>query len=331
MHSLHKAYFAGFLFAVIIGFSFLFVKIALPFISPLDMLAHRFTVAFLSSTLFLYFSKESIEVSGKDLLAIIPLALFYPIGFFAFQVFGLTELPTSEAGMIQAAIPAFTLLLAIFFLHEYPTYKQGLCVGLSVSGILYISWMNGICAESYTFLGIGLILLSSLCSSFYNVFARSLTRKYSVFTLTFIMSFLGFLFFNGIALGIHLEEGTLSQILPSLLNSEVWISILYLGALSSFGTSFLSNFALSQLEASQMGVFSNFATVVTIFAGAFFLHESTYYYHMIGAIIIVAGVLGTNYFSDVKRKYKMKVQKVVKKTVDTVAHTADIYKLNKTK
>lgn len=301
MKSAYKAYAAALSFAVIIGFSFLFVKIALPFISPIDMLAHRFTVAFLSSLVFFALKKERTLVSQKDLFVILPLALFYPIGFFAFQVFGIKELPTSEAGIIQAAIPAFTLILAMIVLHEYPTMRQAFCVVMSVLGIFYISWMNGINSEAYTFLGIGLILLSSLCSAFYNVFARNLTKKYSVFTLTWIMSLFGFLFFNGIAVGIHIEEGTLLQYFSPLKNTQVLISILYLGTLSSFGTSFLSNYALSKVEASQMSVFNNFATIITVFAGAFFLHEPIYYYHVIGALIIIGGVIGTTYFSRNKR------------------------------
>lgn len=297
MRPIYKAYAAALVFAAIIGFSFLFVKIALPFISPIDMLAHRFTIAFLSSMLFYVFSKKSISISKKDLLTIMPLALLYPIGFFGFQVFGLTELPSSEAGIIQAAIPAFTLILAIFFLHEYPTLGQGLCVVLSVLGIIYISWMNGINSEAYTFLGIGLILLSSLCSALYSVFARNLMKKYSVFVLTWMMSFLGFLFFNGIAIGIHLEAASLSEYFAPLKNMQVLISILYLGSLSSFGTSFLSNYALSKIEASKMSVFNNLSTLIAIFAGAVFLHESIYYYHVIGAFIIIGGVIGTTYFS----------------------------------
>lgn len=42
-----KAYFAAILYAIIIGFSFFFTKISLMEASPLDTLAHRFTMALL--------------------------------------------------------------------------------------------------------------------------------------------------------------------------------------------------------------------------------------------------------------------------------------------
>ena len=47
-----KAYFAAILYAIIIGFSFIFTKISLMEASPLDTLAHRFTMAFLIAIIF---------------------------------------------------------------------------------------------------------------------------------------------------------------------------------------------------------------------------------------------------------------------------------------
>jgi len=45
-----------------------------------------------------------------------------------------------------------------------------------------------------------------------------------------------------------------------------------------------------------MSVFSNLATLITILAGILFLHESFRTYHLIGGVMIVMGVIGTNYF-----------------------------------
>ncbi len=75
---------------------------------------------------------------------------------------------------------------------------------------------------------------------------------------------------------------------------EFVLAILYLGILSSLGTSYLSNFALSKIEAAQMSVFSNVATLITIIAGVLFLQEAFHLYHLIGGIMIIIGVVGTN-------------------------------------
>jgi drug/metabolite transporter (DMT)-like permease len=58
----------------------------------------------------------------------------------------------------------------------------------------------------------------------------------------------------------------------------------------------MTNYILSKIEASKMSVFSNLGTVITIIAGAVFLKEKIYLYHIIGSILIVGGVLGADFF-----------------------------------
>lgn len=292
----NQAYLAALLFAVIIGFSFLFIKIALPFVSPMDLLAYRFTIAFGVAMIPILLQRENLKLSLADFGRIIPLALLYPIGFFAFQVFGLMELPSSEAGIIQAVAPVFTAVFAAIFLKEFPTMIQMACIFLSVLGIIFISFMSGISTDSLTGAGLFFILFSTACAALYNVFARKIVRTYSVFTLTWVMNFLGFLFFNLFSLSRHLTEGSISKYFSVMTEPVVAVSVLYLGILSSFGTSFLSNFALSKIKATQMSVFNNLATIIAILAGGFFLHETLFYYHFIGALMIIFGVLGMTYF-----------------------------------
>ena len=51
MKNTTKAYISALLYSFIIGFSFLFVKLTLTITSPLDTLAHRFTVAFIAANI----------------------------------------------------------------------------------------------------------------------------------------------------------------------------------------------------------------------------------------------------------------------------------------
>ncbi|WP_232698674.1 DMT family transporter [Brevibacillus daliensis] len=298
-----KAYIAATIYAMIIGLSFMFVKITLTIATPLDTLAHRFTIAWVVATLLLLVKKESIKVKKKDVLRIALLAILYPTLFFAFQVFGLVHTSSSEAGIIQATVPIFTLVFASIILKETSTRGQIIAVSLSVLGVIYILYMNGVGAENTSLLGSGFILLSALTSSLYNVFARKLTRLYSLFTITYVMTLFGFIAFNGITLTNHLINGTVHQFMQPFFHIDFVLAILYLSVLSSLGTSYLSNYALSQLPASQVSVFSNLATLITILAGIVFLNESFHYYHAIGTCIIIAGIIGVNYFG--KRVHKI--------------------------
>ncbi len=296
MSEKRKAYIAAISYAFIIGLSFMFVKVTLTVASPTDILAHRFTFAFIGIVILMVFTKNKLTIKKYDLLKILPLAILYPIVFFTFQVLGLAKISSSEAGIIQATIPIFTLALAGLLLKEKATRGQLVFISLSVLGVIYMLIMNGANATTGNVIGSGLILLSALAASLYNVFARRLTMQYSLLILTYVMTLCGFVIFNGVALGNHLMNGTIDEFFQPLTHVDFVIAILYLGLLSSLGTSYLSNYALSKLEASKMSVFSNFATLITILAGVLFLQEVFHLYHFIGGIIIIIGVIGTNYF-----------------------------------
>ncbi|UYX54853.1 DMT family transporter [Bacillus thuringiensis] len=291
-----KAYISALLYSFIIGFSFMFVKLALTITSPLDTLAHRFTVAFIAASIPVIFGFVKLNISFKNILALLPLAIFYPALFFAFQAFGLVYTNSSEAGIIQAAIPIFTMILASYFLKEYTNIWQKTSVLVSVIGVIYIFIMNGIGAHETSFIGVILILLSALSSACYNVLARKMTKKFKLMDLTYTMTAIGFISFNLIAIADHINKGTITMYFKPFTNGTFLISILYLGLLSSLLTALLLNYSLSYIEAAKISVFSNLSTLITIIAGVVFLHEQIAYYHIIGTLMIVLGVIGTNFF-----------------------------------
>lgn len=295
MKNTTKAYISALLYSFIIGFSFMFVKLALTITSPLDTLAHRFTVAFIAANIPVIFGFVKLNISFKNILALLPLAIFCPALFFAFQAFGLVYTSSSEAGIIQAAIPIFTMILASYFLKEYTNTWQKTSVFISVVGVIYIFIMNGIGAHETNFIGVILILLSALSSACYNVLARKMTKKFKLMDLTYTMTAIGFISFNLIAIVSHINKGTTTVYFKPFTNSTFLISILYLGLLSSLLTALLLNYSLSYIEAAKISVFSNLSTLITIIAGVVFLHEQIAYYHIVGTLMIVLGVIGTNF------------------------------------
>ena len=298
-----KAYLAALIYSLIIGFSFLFTKLALTIASPIDTLAHRFTISFLIASIPLIAKQAQLNMNYKDLIAILPLAILYPTAFFTFQAFGLVYTSSSEAGIILAVIPIITVFLAGHFLDEQTTTPQKIFIVLSAIGVIYIFMMKTSAPEAANLQGTILILLSALSAACYNVLARSLTKRYALFPLTYSMTLIGFITFNAIAIIQHSIDHTLSYFFSPFMNGEFLLSIFYLGILSSLGTSFLSNYALSKLEASKMSVFSNLATLISIIAGVLVLQEKLQYYHLIGTSLILIGVIGTNYFDKKSRGY----------------------------
>lgn len=158
--------------------------------------------------------------------------------------------------------------------------------------------MKGFGSHTTSFTGVILILLSALSSAGYNVLARKITKQFRLIDVTYMMTAIGFVFFNTLSIGNHIAAGTMNLYFQPFTSPLFLVSILYLGILSSLLTAFLSNYALSIMEASKMSVFSNVPTLIIMFAGVIFLQEDLAYYHIIGAVMIILGVLGTNFLDE---------------------------------
>ncbi|MFD2443720.1 DMT family transporter [Bacillus sp. CGMCC 1.16607] len=301
---LYIVYIFAILNASIVGLSFLFTKTAIMISSPLDTLAFRFTISFFALLILALLKVVKINISLMTIKKLIPLALFYPTLFFSFQAFGLKYSPSSEGGILFATTPIITAIFASYFLKEKTNYIQKLSILLSVFGVIFIFIMKGRSIDLDNLLGISLLLLSCLSISGYTVMARSLAKDFKPLDITFFMLGLGLIFFNGMAIINHLNSGTLVEFVAPWSNMKFVISIVFLGIFASLVTSLLSNFILSKISASQMSVFSNLSTIVSIIVGAIFLNETIHLHHIVGSIFIILGVVGTNYFGNKKEKLK---------------------------
>ncbi|MMZ63912.1 EamA-like transporter family protein [compost metagenome] len=138
------------------------------------------------------------------------------------------------------------------------------------------------------------MFLSCLAIAGYNVLARRLLQSFSPAEITYVMLGIAFVSFLAVLLAGHTAAGTLNQLFSPLASGAFVAAILYLGVLSTLVTALSSNYALSRIEASKMSVFSNLSTIVSIAAGALLLGEEIRMYHIVGAALIIVGVIGTN-------------------------------------
>ncbi|WP_282034680.1 DMT family transporter [Metabacillus indicus] len=289
-------YLAAILNASIVGLTFLFTKLALEDASPSDTLSYRFTLGFIVLILIKIIFKVKLPAikSKKALGYLLLLALFYPTMFFSFQAFGLLYTTSAEGGILMAFAPILTALLAALFLKERTNFVQVLFIFMSIVGVVSIFYMKGASIQMGSYLGYLLLFIACLSIAGYTVLARFLSVSYSPLQLSFIMVTFGFVFFNAYAIIQHAAAGDLMTYTSLWTNVPFLLYTCFLGVFATLLTSFLSNYILSKLPASQMSVFANLSTVISIAAGAIVLNETVYLYHWIGAFLIIAGVIGTN-------------------------------------
>lgn len=288
-----KAYLGSTLSAIIVGLSFMFVKNALVFGNPIDILAHRFTIALLALLLYMAVTQTKLSLKFADLITIMPVALFYPVLYFTFQTFGLLYMPSSQAGIIQAMVPIITLLISSLFLRERATTTQKVGIFFSVAGVIYLQFLNG-ADQAVSFLGILLIGLSVLSMSINQVLAKQSANQFAVFDISFVSIILGFIGFNALSLGKVILNQNTEAYISALSHPSYLLSLLYLGAFSSFGTTILNLFSLSKLSTIKVSIFGNFSTLISIAAGVVLLKEHFGFYHLLGATAIILGVLMVN-------------------------------------
>ena len=281
----------SFLGCAIFGFSFLFSKQALVVATPFVLLAVRFFVAFGILNVLLLTGKFKINLKEKNIKSLLLLGLLQPIIYFICENFGVKFLATSFVGIIISLVPVTSLIFGTIFLKEKATSTQVIFIFLSVAGVFLTTLGQG--SGNFSWIGF-ILLLGAVCStSMFNVLSRKLSSEFSAFERTYIMFALGCITFVGIALVESM--GNFQQLIVTpLMNTNFWISIFYLSALSSVGAFFMLNYAMTYLEVARTSIFANVTTIISILAGVIFLQESFGIFQLIGSVIILASVYGVN-------------------------------------
>ncbi|HOQ40093.1 MAG TPA: DMT family transporter [Fervidobacterium sp.] len=278
-----KVILSGIAMSTIFGLSFLFTKNALDYVPVYTFLSYRFGMATLVMLLLALLGV--IKLSKKPYWRLWKVVLFEPILYFIFETNGLKYTTSSEAGMLIAMIPIFVVLLSPIFLKERIRWYQIVFSVLSFFGVFLIVGHGE--KFSGTFLGEILILGAAFSSAFYNMFSRKYSTEFTPAEITFFMMFSGFLFFTVVSL--------ISGQFTISFDTNVIISVLYLGVLSSTVAFFLVNFMLSKVSPTVSSLFSNLTTVISVLAGSLFRHERINFIQIVGMLLILISLVSNSY------------------------------------
>ncbi|MFW6298397.1 MAG: DMT family transporter [Bacillota bacterium] len=288
-----EAHIAGIAFSIIFGFTFMFSKTALSYVTPIGLIAYRFLTAFLVFELIRRLRFITVRFQKAHLKDLLMVALFQPVLYFLLETFGLNLTTSAEAGMMIALIPIFTTILGTILLKEKPKLLQIPFILMSVGGIILIQLFKSGSEVDIQMLGFFLLFGAVISAALFNIASRKASTSLKPHELTYFMMLVGAVTFNVIYLIQLAMGGGIGTYISNLNHVEIVLPILYLGTIASMGGFFLVNYALSRLEAHVISVYANFATIVAVAAGAVFLNEALEYYHFIGGAMIIIGVYGT--------------------------------------
>jgi len=302
----HHIHLAGIAFATIFGFTFMFSKVALDYVIPIGLIAYRFLIAIIVLEILRWFKVIHIRFERKHFKQLFLVALFQPILYFIFETFGIRLTTSGEAGMMIALIPIFVTILSSIILKETPKKIQIFFILLSVSGVLFIQIMKSSSGLDVNLWGLLLLLGAVISAALSNIASRNASKTLKPHEITYFMMLGGAIVFNVMYVIQLVIESRVSDYLTNLSHIELVVPILYLGVIASIGGFFLVNFALSKVPAHVSSIYANLSTIVAIIAGAWLLQEKLYYYHFIGAFMIIVGVYGTVRFNMGSQRIKIK-------------------------
>lgn len=279
-----KANAAAAIAALLFGASVVGVRIAVRDVPPLTLAFLRFTQgAIVLGAGLALFRRDLFRVERRDLpyLALLGFVFYtvFPVSFNA----GLQYLEASQAALIIATTPLWTLLIARSVTRERLAMRQVIGVAVSIFGVAIVMLDCGLGRASVT--GDLLLLTTALCGAIYNVLAKRMLVKYDSVTVSFYAMLFGSLLLAPSLAGSHLTN----------LSRDIWILIALLGVLGGGVAFTLWTVALRRLSPTEVAVYINLNPISASLLAAVMLGERITPMFGVGFVAVAAGVLVVNW------------------------------------
>ncbi len=224
--------------------------------------------------------------------------------FFVYLALNYTS--STNAGIVEATTPIFTVLLGFFFLKERLHRFQLLGMLLSLFGAIWVISKGSWEMIQTLQMNIGdiFMLIAVLLWSIYTIIVKQHNSKFPVYGSLLIMMALGVLVLFPFAL---LEW--INGVNPPL-TIKSFIGLLYLGIFPSIIALMFWNRAVQDIGASTASIFLNLLPVFTTVGAVLFLGEKIIVSQLVGGAIVIIGVRLTT------KKKKKSLKKVDEQNIE---------------
>ncbi|MDG5790028.1 DMT family transporter [Evansella sp. AB-P1] len=232
------------------------------------------------------------------------------VTFFNTFIYGSLQFTTAtNVSILETLIPVMTVVLSAFVLKERLLRIQWIGILLSVIGAIWVV-MDGRIFQLASIdwnIGDAIMIGAIVCWSVYSIFVKKYMHFFPVYGALLVMTGISVLVLFPIVLVEWLILG-----FPALMQTNFIISLLYLGIFPSLIALVFFNKAVGLLGASQASVFLNFLPVFTMIGAFLWLGETISYMQIVGAIVVIIGVLLTTHFKMYQNKVKGNKEEEIK-------------------
>lgn len=265
------------------GLNFAVTKYAAVAISPLVLVALRFTVGGLLLLLVLRVMEPKSRLTRGDLL---PMAALGCFGVAAAQMgftFGVSLSSAGSTGLIFATAPVWGLLLGAVLGLERPSWKGVLGVGLSIVGVALVV-LDGLMSGGASVTGDVLILVAAVCVGAYAVFSMPLLERHTPLAVaTYPVMF-------GIPFLLLLSSPQLLKLDLGSVGTGPWVAVGYSAVFATAFTFAAWQRGISRIGANRVLVYQYLITIVGVTSGIVFFGETLGINKIVGGVVILIGV-----------------------------------------
>jgi drug/metabolite transporter (DMT)-like permease len=248
------------------GYSFVSTKIVLNELPPITIAFFRQLIASVVLVVFISARKLIIKMPARDILLIAASSLFGIVFYFLFENIGLKYTTASNASIIVAAVPIFTLVTESLFYKLKITGRLVSCVVVSIIGVFLVIFEQGSLDLSYGSTRGNLLMIGAMVSwVIYTIICKGLTGRYYGIVITTYQMLAGSILFIPFIIP---EIGQWHSISTSSV-----LNLLYLSVFCSAIAYYLYNLAVKDLGATISSLFLNLIPVVSIIGGVLVLGE----------------------------------------------------------
>jgi drug/metabolite transporter (DMT)-like permease len=260
-------------------------------IPPMSLVFFRWSLVWLILLPFTY--KEIIkhkEVILKNLPLLFFLALTSVGLFNSFTYLALVHTQVINASLFNTAIPAMIILLCFIFKIEKTNRFQIMGLILSVLGILsIITKLDFNILLTLNFNKGDIIMIGGVITwGLYSSFLKKKKFTLPLLTLVHILCTFGLLFI----LPQFLFEISQGKIIKFDINLSY--ILIYLALFPSIGSYYCWAGAVSIIGANRAGIFLSLIPLFSTILAMFFFNENFYFFHFIGSVLIVLGLILSN-------------------------------------
>lgn len=284
------------------GFNVPALKVLVSEFTPVTITSLRIFTAGITVFIFLGIMGKVRKPTAKEFLFILSGGLLNVVSHHYFLSVGLTGTSSTNGGLILGTGPLLTALMATIILRNRPTVIKilGFLSGSLGVAIIVLSGGEGLAGLKTGDLFIFISIFSQALS--FIIISRAAKTLDPRLLTGYMLVFGSIVLF---AISLFKEPGALKELGSA--PSSIWLLFFASAILATAVGHMIYNHSIGKIGAAETSIFLNLNTFFSLVGAAIFLNETVTYYHLIGLVFIVLGVVcgsGTLEEIVIRRKQK---------------------------